>query len=231
MARNHEQSHNPVQRSVVVNPRNSCVAYIRTIPLPSVATVLRLCRARRRPVLAYVCRPEPLPTPDHELEEVYGWSHDWRPEREFNGLPVKWQSRWLYDKLAEPTALLVKAFDAGDAVLANQLRLLKGIDLTTSGSSFFEIRPRSSSKATALSFVASRLGLSSDRILAIGDNDNDADMLRWAGIGVAVAAASTEAVASANYICHYGVARGMVEILRLIRSARRYYRNEHENEC
>ena len=117
------------------------------------------------------------------------------------------------------------------AELANLLAVVTGIDVTTSGSSFLEIRPRGSGKAIALSFVASRLGLSSDRVLAIGDNDNDADMLRWAGVGVAVAAASEEAVASANYMCHYGVGRGVVEILRLIRSARRYYKGEHEHQC
>lgn len=139
---------------------------------------------------------------------------------------MRWQSGWHYSGPAEPTAVLVNNLGSSNetAAVADHLRASACMDLTSSGGSFLELRPRGSSKAAALSFVTTRLGLSRKKVLAIGDNDNDAEMLNWAGIGVAVAAASRGAVASADYVCHYGVARGVVEILRLIRSARRYYR-------
>lgn len=214
---------------VVLTPRDKRVAYIRTIPLQFVKTALQLCRAHRRPMLAYVCRPDRI-LDRGDLEEVYGWSYDWRPEIEFNGLRVKWQSRWTYGDWAEPTALLVRASEGGDEPLRRQLCSLNGIEVTSSGGPFLEIRSRRSNKATALCFVASQLRLARDAVLAIGDNDNDADMLRWAGVGVAVATASADAAASADYECRHGVARGVVEILRLIRSARRYYREDSETK-
>ena len=212
--------------AVVVSPRNSRVQHIQTIPMESVATVLRLCKAHRRSVLAYLYRPNATPICDTQFEEVYGWSYDWRPETEFNGLRVRWQSEWQYSESAEPVALLVKTDNIGDAELAEQLRITESIDLTRSGDSFLEIRPHGSNKGASLSLVASQLGLTSDCVLALGDNDNDVEMLQWAGVGVAIAEASSDALASADYVCHYGVARGVVEILRLIRSAHRYYGSE-----
>ena len=212
--------------SVVVSPRNSRVKHIQTIPLASVATVLRLCKAHRRSVLAYLYRPNAAPICGTQFEEVYGWSYDWRPETEFNGLRVRWQSQWQYNETANPVALLVRTANTDNTELAEQLRMTESIDLTRSGDSFLEIRPRGSNKGASLSLVASELGLTSECVLALGDNDNDVEMLQWAGIGVAIAEASSDALAGADYVCHYGVARGVVEILRLIRSAHRYYGTE-----
>ena len=217
--------------SIIANPRTHRVTQIRTIPYGSVATVLRLCQRHRRPVLAYICRPHAAPISNTEFEEVYGWSHNWRPEREFNGLRIKWQPDWQYSEQVAPAALLVKTVGSARVTLAELLSDSGSIDVTTSGGAFLEIRPRGSNKATSLRAIASELGLSADKVLAIGDNDNDVEMLRWAGIGVAVAGASPDALANANYVCHYGVARGVVEILRLIRSARRYYGGEIERRC
>jgi len=48
-------------------------------------------------------------------------------------------------------------------------------------------------KAAALARVADRLGVTRDRVAAIGDGPNDVGMLRWAGLGLAVANAWGEA--------------------------------------
>lgn len=42
-------------------------------------------------------------------------------------------------------------------------------------------------KASALAWVAGHVGISAQRVCAIGDAPNDAGMLRWAGLGIAVA--------------------------------------------
>ena len=208
--------------SVIINPKGSRLEYVRTIPLAAVATILHLCRTHRQPVLAYFCRSHEAPMYGDPIEEVYGWTHGWRPRTEFNGLPVRWQSRWHYDDDIEPTACLVHTQGANMSTLANRLRA-SSVDVTTSGSTFLEIRPRGSNKAVSLRRIATDAGLSPESVLAIGDNDNDVEMLQWAGVGVAVSAASEPALASADYVCHYGVAQGVLETLRLIRSARRYY--------
>ena len=211
--------------SVVVHPRNNRVTLNRTIPLTAVAAILQLCRTHGRPLLAYVYRPNPVPTHDCHPEEVYGWSQRWRPTRDLNDLPIRWQSSWQYSDLMAPTALLIKTPTTNSAAFAEQVRRTGAIDLTSSGGHFLELRPHGSSKAAALSSVAAGFRLHTTQVLAMGDNDNDADMLRWAGTGVAVAAASRRALSNADYVCRYGVSRGVVEILRLIRSARRYHQH------
>jgi Cof subfamily protein (haloacid dehalogenase superfamily) len=51
---------------------------------------------------------------------------------------------------------------------------------------------RDASKKNALARLCADFGISSDRVLAIGDSRNDVPMLRWAGIGVAMANALPE---------------------------------------
>ncbi len=209
--------------SVIINPKSNRLEYIRTIPLTTVETILHLCRTYRQPILAYFCRSHPAPICGYPTEEVYGWTHGSQTKTEFNGLPVRWQSHWHYAHETEPTACLVNTQGTNAVIFAKCLRACSTVDVTTSGGSFLEIRPRGSNKAVSLSRIATDVGLSAERVLAIGDNDNDAEMLRWAGIGVAVSAASQTALASADYVSHYGVAQGVLETLRLIRNARRYY--------
>jgi hydroxymethylpyrimidine pyrophosphatase-like HAD family hydrolase len=54
------------------------------------------------------------------------------------------------------------------------------------------------SKASGLQYVASRLGVEAQDVLAIGDGRNDIDMLRWAGRGVAMGQAVQEVIDAAD---------------------------------
>ena len=51
---------------------------------------------------------------------------------------------------------------------------------------FLEFAAPGVNKATGLEVVAERLGIASDRWVAIGDAENDLEMLDWAGAGVAM---------------------------------------------
>ena len=97
------------------------------------------------------------------------------------------------------------------------------MSFTCSGASYIEIRPENSNKGAALEYVTKAQNLSKEEVLAIGDNDNDSELLVWAGIGVAISNASEAAIASSDYICRRGVAEGAIEVLRVVKEARRFF--------
>ncbi|MDR2803603.1 MAG: Cof-type HAD-IIB family hydrolase [Treponema sp.] len=80
----------------------------------------------------------------------------------------------------------------GDPMLLKQLEIiLKNISdgevtIFTSKPYYLEILPPATDKGSALSKVASRLGIDREAVMAAGDSMNDEAMIRWAGFGVAM---------------------------------------------
>jgi Cof subfamily protein (haloacid dehalogenase superfamily) len=58
--------------------------------------------------------------------------------------------------------------------------------------------PRGMSKAVGLIWLAERLKIAPNEVMAVGDNDNDAEMLNWAGLGVAMSDGSPAAIEAAD---------------------------------
>jgi Cof subfamily protein (haloacid dehalogenase superfamily) len=56
------------------------------------------------------------------------------------------------------------------------------------------------SKGNALKFLAQRLNIAPEEIVAFGDNHNDIGMLTFAGLGIAMGNAHDEVKAAANYV-------------------------------
>lgn len=75
-------------------------------------------------------------------------------------------------------------------------------DLTISSSwhDNFEVNPAQTDKGTALTALATRLGIPLSQVMAIGDNDNDLPMLRAAGVSVAMGNATDAARAAAKHV-------------------------------
>ena len=80
---------------------------------------------------------------------------------------------------AEP-AVAEEMIRTVDALLPTPLQVL------TSKPGFLEIGNREVSKASALRWVASYLGIDREEVAAIGDNTLDQSMIEWAGIGCCV---------------------------------------------
>lgn len=157
-------------------------------------------------------------------ESVLGWSPNLDFSPEFNKMSVQWQDCSPSDD-TRPSAVLIDVGEKADLaiMIKAQLREFGDITATRSGPRYIEIRPKGSNKGSALRRVAKKLNLSSDQILALGDNDNDAEMLAWAGIGVAIANASESALQNSDYVCRHGVFKGAIEVLRIIKSSKRYF--------
>lgn len=87
-------------------------------------------------------------------------------------------------------------------LLGQMTELLRGrAEVLISKPYFLEVLPFGADKGSALEFLAARLGVEMDDVMAIGDSMNDAGMLRAAGLGCAPANALPAARDSADYIC------------------------------
>jgi Cof subfamily protein (haloacid dehalogenase superfamily) len=194
-----------------------------TIPRPVVDAIAELCRPLPVKLYAYFFNdPFTAAALSVFVEHVFALGED-VPRLDINGLPV---SHWcdLPDVLTNCTAMLVEVkngphFDR----LRHQLESIEEVSCTKSSVRYIELRPRGVNKGEALRDVARHLNISLDQTLTLGDNDNDAEMLAFAGIGVSVMGASRVALESSSYVCRHGAAEGAVEIMRLLKHAKRFF--------
>ena len=79
--------------------------------------------------------------------------------------------------------------------IKNKLKYLKVIRTTSplnGRSTWIEIFPETVSKGLASSWLATRLGLKADQVMAIGNDYNDLDLLHWAGESYVVESSPAE---------------------------------------
>lgn len=79
---------------------------------------------------------------------------------------------------------------------------------------FLEVFDPLASKGQALSWLATHLGLSYDRIIAFGDGHNDLDMIQTAGYGVAIKGAPPELLEQADLIIPGATEEGIARLFR-----------------
>ncbi|MGI6685733.1 MAG: Cof-type HAD-IIB family hydrolase [Bacillota bacterium] len=92
-------------------------------------------------------------------------------------------------------------------------RFGKRVYITKSSPHFLEFTHPQATKGEGIKFLAERLGIKKEEILAFGDNFNDIELLRNAGLGVAMGNAREELKKVADYVtdCNYedGVAKAI----------------------
>jgi Cof subfamily protein (haloacid dehalogenase superfamily) len=76
-----------------------------------------------------------------------------------------------------------------------------------------EINAKGVEKGSSLKFLAERLGILQEEVMAIGDGSNDVWMLEYAGIGVAMENAKDEVKEYANVITTSNDEEGVVKVL------------------
>lgn len=79
-------------------------------------------------------------------------------------------------------------------------RFKKDYEVIKTRSNLLEFMPKGVTKAFGLAHLAAHLGLTSDEIMALGDEENDLSMIEYAGMGVAMANAVEKVRQAANYI-------------------------------
>lgn len=100
--------------------------------------------------------------------------------------------------------------------LWNELETKTKMYITSSTPSFVEMMNKNATKAYALEWICSYLGIEKENTSACGNADNDADMVRWSGMGVAVSNASENCLNSADIIVSSNNENGVAELIETI---------------
>ncbi len=145
------------------------------------------------------------------------------PELDFNGMRVRPHKEMQLSTDKVVAALLTTALDAAKFELLQRLTGVSGISITSSGSTYIEIRPENSSKARGLKILCDRYGISAENVLAVGDNDNDVELLSWAGLSVSVKNSSQAARAASKFYSNHGAGKAAIEVLEIVRRAQRLF--------
>ena len=74
------------------------------------------------------------------------------------------------------------------------------IKVVDGGFNNLEFTKAGTNKAAGLKFLAGHLGMTMDKVMAVGDSENDIEMLREAGLGIAMGNASAEVKAVADAV-------------------------------
>jgi Cof subfamily protein (haloacid dehalogenase superfamily) len=78
---------------------------------------------------------------------------------------------------------------------------------------YLELLPVASTKGTALAHLAAHLGVSLDRVVAVGDHDNDLEMVEVAGLGVVMSHAPESVRAVADRVAPAPADGGLLRLL------------------
>lgn len=98
-----------------------------------------------------------------------------------------------YDKIFAYT-------DDGDAMEAFRREFRDELDFIVRENDFREIVPKGYSKATAMKFIAEKLGIPMENTVAIGDSNNDLPMLKCAHTSIAMGNSTEQVLEMADYV-------------------------------
>lgn len=132
-----------------------------------------------------------------------------------NKMPIRIVQNFLTDTDNEQPKFLV----VGDPEPLHKLELemaehLKGkAEVYRSEPFFLEVVPHGIDKATGLSVLCNKLGISREEIIAFGDGFNDVSMIEYAGMGVAMGNAQQVVKDHADYITLSNEEDGVAEVV------------------
>jgi len=95
---------------------------------------------------------------------------------------------------------------------------LHGFDVLVESSGFaIHIMAGNITKMDGVRFIAGRMGISTEEVIAVDSSDNDAEMMKRCGYGIAVANASESAKRSADHITEKAHGKGFMEAVEHIK--------------
>lgn len=212
--------------SVVIEPESESLVTHTKISECSIVQILKIVQGLSSVSLfIYTVDPEAKLINDlSSIESVfYVGAPQSKPDRDFNGMPVKLFSEMNLTSDKVVAALMSATLNEQKIALVSALSSVSGISVTASGSTYVEIRPEKSSKAIGLKVLCDRYRIQPENVLAVGDNDNDVELLSWAGISVSVKNSSDAARASSKFYSNQGAGNAAIEVLEIVRRAQRLF--------
>lgn len=208
--------------SVVIDVASQRLIMSRAIDSIASQKVLDLVGASNCRGFFYQFETSVLPESfDEHWPETAYFMGEGLPPPEFNGLAPQVASAADLAGKAFTAILILPSSPEQAADLVAALSRIDGLTATSSGGRYIELRPIGSTKETGIAELAKILKIGPSDVVAVGDNDNDVELLAWAGIGVTVAGASAAARAVATHHSRHGAERAAIEVLSLIRMAKR----------
>jgi Cof subfamily protein (haloacid dehalogenase superfamily) len=133
----------------------------------------------------------------------------------FSGRPAIAVGNKLFDAELPPTKMLSMSSKEGIKDIYNTVKEQFGDKLTLAISkpTFMEITHPLANKGRALAFLADKLQIKQEEVMAIGDSGNDLDMITYAGWGVAMGNASDAVKAAAKLETLTNDADGVAEAI------------------
>ncbi|HWR42476.1 Cof-type HAD-IIB family hydrolase [Sporomusa sp.] len=134
---------------------------------------------------------------------------------ELSGVPAIALGDRLYTAEERPSKMLTMATEEGIALIYDTFKAAFGdkLNLAISKPTFMEITDPMANKGYALAFLADKLGIKQEEIMALGDSGNDLDMVKYAGWGVAMGNASPAVKAAARLETLSNDADGVAEAI------------------
>ncbi|MDO8692356.1 MAG: Cof-type HAD-IIB family hydrolase [Dehalococcoidia bacterium] len=204
------------QGALIKDPTTRQVLFHQPVPLKEARQVIRIVRGWGLHINVYVD------------DELYVESVTAEAERYVNIARVALHP--VGDLLAfltePPTKLVIVSDEASIDRAMGELRAIFGetIYITKSLPIFCEIANPGCNKGNALAALASRLGVTQEETVAIGDGLNDLEMVQWAGLGIAMGNAPPELKGAAGMITgtikEDGAAQALEDIFLVTRASK-----------
>lgn len=99
------------------------------------------------------------------------------------------------------------------SILRSELDQVEDLGITKSWSNNIEVMNKDVSKGLGLKHLCNLLNISSQQVIAIGDNENDISMIDFAGLGVAMGNGSDIVKSRANYITSTNDEDGVANVI------------------
>jgi Cof subfamily protein (haloacid dehalogenase superfamily) len=193
------------QGAMVHDPTGQQVWLSRTFPRTLIDELLDWAEPRDLDVTVYVDNLIYLKELRHPAEFYDRWF----------GLPLRVAPHLRAAIPGDPTKFLIIADPATNDLLTPELEALFAgrLEITRSHALFLEGTASGVSKGTALAYLAARLGIPREEVIAVGDAGNDLEMLRWAGLGVAMGNAPRAVQAAADWVAPPVTEDGVAEVI------------------
>jgi Cof subfamily protein (haloacid dehalogenase superfamily) len=167
--------------------------------------ILELCRDRGWYIQSYV----------NDKLYVAEVNHYAKRYAELARVPVTALGDSFYTVKERPSKMLIMDSAETIAQIFTMVKAAFGdqLSIAISKPTFMEITDPVANKGHALAFLADKLGIKQDEIMALGDSGNDLDMIKYAGWGVAMGNANAAVKAAARLETLSNDADGVAEAI------------------
>lgn len=196
----------------ITNWETGKIIYNQALDSETIAQAIKLARQTNTTIIAY-----------SETEILTESPNDMFIPRlsRNNRMPIHGVDDFLQTALAMNPAPVKLLLSCPSDVIDEKVKIFKEelkdrMDVFRSADTFIELVPKGIDKGASLSFLAEKLNIHPDQIIAFGDESNDISMLRFVGMGVAVVNATQPAKAAADLITKSNNEDGVAHVLDMM---------------